>query len=803
MAAHAGDWQYGGTPVAPNNVFGAWTSFTETVNLTNSTVALTAGAQPAANGSNLGTGSDPAPAGSINQAYGAEARWNISSLGLIPGHSYRFYVIMHDSDQNKAGGDAGQACVDVLNPGPATPPNTPVALGSGMNLVDSAKLASGSSPTGTITFMLYNPSHTVVYTDTVTVSGNGTYDTSSGTNPGGYLPTVAGTYQWVATYNGDANNNPISGNLGDEPAVVTGPPTISVTKTADSPTITGGGTAGYTVVITNNGTMTDNGVTLSDLLPAGAGSDINWQIDTTTGNPTDFQITGSVGSQSLGLSSAFISGMGDSLAPGQSITVHITGLTSVIDAGGSTNPALNVGGLAGYVVLYEGTDSKQQLSISNDIITGNIGVAGGQVQFTGPGTINGRVNFSAANSGQFHSTNGSNVGPTSVNYNVSAVTTAINAANSLSTALGGLPGANITFNNANQTVNESSGLLETTGGVTYRVFNVTSYSETNANTVTINGDGSGDPVVFNFAYNKNTNLGGQVVLAGGLTPDQIVWNFTSTNQQVNLNNNGGTFQGVLLLPNDQYQSDNSNLDGRVYGGAVGNMQIVSGANVYAPTTGSGTLSNTATVGATGAASQQSTATITLQPPVTVNVTGGPLVQGQTATIGFWHNNNGQALIDSFNGGPNAKNLGNWLATTFPDLYGGPAGPANNLTGQTNAQVAAYYLTLFSQNKTAAQVLASALAVYATNSALAGGTMAASYGFTVSTSGTAIATYDVGTTLSAYSGPTGPTTVYQLLLFVDSQTTGGNIAPGPKNQNLLTLVNTIFTNINQNGDIVGG
>ena len=36
-------------------------------------------------------------------------------------------------------------------------------------------------------------------------------------------------------------------------------------------------------------------------------------------------------------------------------------------------------------------------------------------------------------------------------------------------------------------------------------------------------------------------------------------------------------------------------------------------------------------------------------------------------------------------------LGNWLATTFPNMYG--AG-ANNLAGKTNAEVAAFYTTLF-------------------------------------------------------------------------------------------------------------
>ena len=63
------------------------------------------------------------------------------------------------------------------------------------------------------------------------------------------------------------------------------------------------------------------------------------------------------------------------------------------------------------------------------------------------------------------------------------------------------------------------------------MFNVTLYSENNGDCVTIVGDGSGDPVVFNFAYNSNTNLGGQVVLTGGLTDDQVMWNFTSSNKQ--------------------------------------------------------------------------------------------------------------------------------------------------------------------------------------------------------------------------------------------------------------------------------
>ena len=51
-----------------------------------------------------------APAGAITKAegYGTEVRWD---LRLEAGHNYRFQVMVHDGDQNKIGGDSGEACV--------------------------------------------------------------------------------------------------------------------------------------------------------------------------------------------------------------------------------------------------------------------------------------------------------------------------------------------------------------------------------------------------------------------------------------------------------------------------------------------------------------------------------------------------------------------------------------------------------------------------------------------------------------------------------------------------------------------
>jgi hypothetical protein len=107
--SRAGDWQSGGRPVNPNAVFGSWKAAVRTVDktVTPNVVTITPDADPAKNSWNL-AGGDPVPAGLKDEGYGTEARWNVT---LSPGHSYRLQVIVHDGDQNKVGGDSGEACV--------------------------------------------------------------------------------------------------------------------------------------------------------------------------------------------------------------------------------------------------------------------------------------------------------------------------------------------------------------------------------------------------------------------------------------------------------------------------------------------------------------------------------------------------------------------------------------------------------------------------------------------------------------------------------------------------------------------
>jgi protocatechuate 3,4-dioxygenase beta subunit len=176
-----------------------------------------------------------------------------------------------------------------------------------------------------------------------------------------------------------------------------------------------------------------------------------------------------------------------------------------------------------------------------------------------------------------------------------------------------------------------------------------------------------------------------------------------------------------------------------------------------------------------------------------------LHEGQTATIGFWHNKNGQALIKSLNGSANSTALGNWLASNFGNLYGSSAG-ANNLTNKTNAQVAAYFLNLFGMNgqKLQAQVLAVALASYVTDSDLAG-TVARQYGFQVNSSGTASALFNIGSNGAAFGVANNTTmSIFDILRATNARSSGGVLYKGI--QNLKNLANTVYDGINNTGDI---
>lgn len=83
-------------------------------------------------------------------------------------------------------------------------------------LNNTGTLAKGASPTGSLTFKLYNPSHPhcggiPAYTQKVTVKADGSYSTTN------RIPAkIAGTWRWTVQYSGDAKNMGTSSACGKE-----------------------------------------------------------------------------------------------------------------------------------------------------------------------------------------------------------------------------------------------------------------------------------------------------------------------------------------------------------------------------------------------------------------------------------------------------------------------------------------------------------------------------------------------------------------------------------------------------------
>ncbi len=226
-------------------------------------------------------------------------------------------------------------------------------------------------------------------------------------------------------------------------------------------------------------------------------------------------------------------------------------------------------------------------------------------------------------------------------------------------------------------------------------------------------------------------------------------------------------------------------------------------------TSTGTISGTGTLSVSGchtyadpgsfAASVQishnlgDTTPATVYPTALVTTLGQTVHDGLTGGIGFWHNKNGQALINAFNGGPDATALASWLAMAFPYLYG-------SLNGASNAQVAAFYQSQFALpgSNLAAELLATALNVYATTQSL-GGAVGQAYGFSVTATGLGADSFNVGSDGAAFGVTNNATrNVYELLGAVDQQSASGVLYGG--NIALQKEANDLFDALNKAGSI---
>ncbi len=104
--------------------------------------------------------------------------------------------------------DAGES-VAVTKATPTIATQAGPAVPSGGSVTDTATLGGGFNPTGTITFKLYGPgdptcARAPTATWTIHIAGRGSFTSAPVPLNGG------GSFDWTATYSGDANNNAVA-----------------------------------------------------------------------------------------------------------------------------------------------------------------------------------------------------------------------------------------------------------------------------------------------------------------------------------------------------------------------------------------------------------------------------------------------------------------------------------------------------------------------------------------------------------------------------------------------------------------
>ncbi|NND75794.1 MAG: hypothetical protein HKN44_12390 [Ilumatobacter sp.] len=153
-----------------------------------------------------------------------------------------------------ARGTSSGTTVQRATPVIATTASADVALGAG-TLTDTVIVTGRANPdpTATVSFRLFGPNDPTCTGTPVFESLDVAYPVTGGpVTSAAYTPTQTGTHRWVATYNGDTNNNTVSGTCGDvteqtdvskaQPAIVTTASanvTLGTGDLSDSATVTG------------------------------------------------------------------------------------------------------------------------------------------------------------------------------------------------------------------------------------------------------------------------------------------------------------------------------------------------------------------------------------------------------------------------------------------------------------------------------------------------------------------------------------------------------------------------------------
>jgi hypothetical protein len=227
--------------------------------------------------------------------------------------------------------------------------------------------------------------------------------------------------------------------------------------------------------------------------------------------------------------------------------------------------SLDLGAALGFAILETSTGNTSLANASNaGIVRGNIGVNGSNLSDSGV-PINGNVTTGTA------ATLNPNVAPNvtgTITPNQAALTLAVNAATSASATFAALaPTLSNTSITGNTTINLAAGL------------NVVDLTTVNLNltTLTLNGP-AGSEIILNDSGGVTLNSG-HIVLTGGLTLNDVVFNLTGT---AGLSTSGGlnnesTLAGIFLALDAPVALTPGALTGEIISGK--NIGIASGGRV--------------------------------------------------------------------------------------------------------------------------------------------------------------------------------------------------------------------------------
>jgi hypothetical protein len=361
----------------------------------------------------------------------------------------------------------------------------------------------------------------------------------------------------------------------------------------------------------------------------------------------------------------------------------------------------------------------------------------------------------------------------------------------------------------NDTIQESTGYNDSAVQVTGGAVDLGRTSSPGGNTINLNGSGAfalNTTATSIAAVGTSFTVNGAPLVPGSLSG--LVWADFNNDGQVDFGEKGIPGVTITLTGTDDLGNSVSQSQATDADGAYVLLGLRPGTYKITETQPSGYLQGIDSVGTAGG-SLSAIDQFLVPLGVQVNglnynfgeqpATGGSAQHGQAAGIGFWNNKHGQALINSFNGGTGTV-LADWLAATLPHMFGVYAG-SNDLTGKSNAAVAALFQQdfLLTGVKLDAQVLATALSVYATNATLDSTGVASQYGFTVSGAGLGAATVNVGSNGDAFGVANNTTmTVIDLLLATDAQAVNGALYGG--NATRRAHANAVYSLINDAGGV---